>query len=146
MTMKLNQDFPGLNLIDLESGEEVRPDPAHRLACFFMAEHIRDAGRIRKIAGPFLQAGCRRFCIFGKQEAAWRSALDEAGWPDHPDAGDEPAVLTRGYATQESFLEDIRKTLEDGTKEVYLLYDDREDLQMLLFGILFGDPVYPDSV
>ena len=143
MTMKLNQDFPGLNLIDLESGEEVRPDPAHGFVCFFMVEHIRDTGRIRKIAGPFLQAGCRRFRFFGKQEAAWYFALDEAGVPD---AGDKPAVQIRGYATQEGFLEDIRKTLEDGTEEVYLLYDDKEDLQMLLFGLLFGDPVYPDSV
>ena len=143
--MKLNQGFPGLNLIDLESGEEIRPDPAHGLVCFFMVEHIRDAGRIRKITGPFLQAGCRRFCLFGQQEAVWYSALDEAGLPDDPDAGDETAVLKRGYATQESFLEDIRKTLEDGSEDVYMLYDDREDLPGILFGLLFGDPVYPDS-
>ena len=143
--MKLNQVFPGLNLIDLESGEEILTDPAHEPVCFFMVEHIRDAGRIRKIAELFLQAGCRRFCLFGEQEAVWHFTLNEARLPDDPDAGDETAVLIRGYATQERFLEDIRKTLEDGSEEVYLLYDDREDLPGLLFGLLFGDPVYPDS-
>lgn len=143
--MKLHQVYPGLNLIDLESGEEVRPDPARGLACFFMAEQLRDAGRIRKIARPFLQAGCRRFGFFGGQAEAWRSVLEQHA-ADRLEAGDEGAMQMRGYATREAFLEDVRKALEDETNEVYLLYNHQEDVSGILFGLLFGDPVYPDSV
>lgn len=145
--MYLKDLEPRLYTADLESGEEIRPDPGHGLICFFLTEHITDKKKIAETAEHLLRTGCRRFRFHGTRSPAWRRGTEEAAARLYPERAQKESVQLQAAdpADWNTFIGEIRRELEEGTDDVLLLYDDGGALPGALLNILFGDPVYPDS-
>ncbi len=130
---------PHFHPLRLETGT-VPSETDRGQICFLITEHTHDKAFIRERAGMLLRSGCRRFRFCGDQAQDWYFA---AGETDEDLNGG--IAMPRICASWEGFLEEIRKELETGTDDVFLLYDDEQTFRTALFGLMFGEPCYPDA-
>ena len=143
--MHLKNFNPRLYAFDLDSGDEVRPDPAHGLVCFLIAERSRDPAFIRERATLLLRAGCRRFRFFGKQMIPWYFCVDELDAEAGPGINPQLRAQLRAYATEKGISEDIKTELKSGTDDIFILYDHRQAALDLLFAAFIGEEAWPDA-
>ena len=135
---------PRLFAVYMDSPEEFRPDPAHGLACFLVAERRREADFIRDKAAALLRTGCRRFRFIGEQMKEWYFILGEQDELLDPEIRPETALQFRAYATCKSFADAINAELQEGTDDVCLICDDSGQISNLLYPLLFDETAYPD--
>lgn len=96
--------------------------------CLFIVQHIGEESFINEIACQLLNAGCRSFDFFGRQEPVWHMGFDQADIDLNPDSTCETVALTCGW----SELDDLAYVLDEelsgeysSPRECWLFYDDR---------------------
>lgn len=142
--MNMRDISPRLFAVHMDFREEFRPDPAHSLTCFLLADNVREKSFIREKAATLLRAGCRRFRLIGEQMKEWYFVLGELDEKRDPEIRPETALQLRTYTTYKSFADAIHAELQKGTDDVYLICDDDRQFSTLLFSLLFDGPSYPD--
>ena len=147
--MHLKNLHPRLYTFNLDSGDEIRADSADSPVCFIIAEEPRETDFIRERAALLLRAGCRRFRFYGDRMASWYSAVLEMDAEMDPELRPEFRVQARAFAADTGFAADLRAELgKDGTKDVFLLYDNLQEAADFLFRALIGEPAgtWPDGM
>ena len=147
--MHLKNIHPRLYTFNLDSGDEIRADSADSPVCFIIADEPREADFIRERVALLLRTGCRRFRFYGDQMKPWHFAVRDLDEEMDPELRPDILVQTRAFATDTGFAAELRAELgKDGTKDVFLLYDNRQMAADFLFRAVIGEPVEtsPDGV